>query len=71
MQKDSFLSKINGRDVYESAVDGDLYALDTQNGRFKRVNPKAGRHEGAFRIYDLRAIEGCIDESGGHDLRVK
>ncbi|MGA7509971.1 MAG: VENN motif pre-toxin domain-containing protein, partial [Erwinia billingiae] len=40
--KDSKLTKMNNRDVYRG-TDGNLYALDTQHGRFEVVTPP-GKH---------------------------
>ena len=68
MTKDNKLSRINGRDVYK-AKDGNLYALDTQHGRFEVINPKSGRHLGEV-DFDFMQIKRP-DTSGGHDLRVK
>jgi filamentous hemagglutinin len=69
-EKDSRLSKLNDRDVYKSA-DGTLYSLDTQHGRWEKVNPKTGAHEGEFRLVDGKFVEGSIDNKGLHDLKVK
>lgn len=44
MVKDNRLTKLNNRDVYRG-VDGNLYALDTQHGRFEAVSLK-GKHLG-------------------------
>ena len=44
--KESKLSKINGRDVYRDPDTGNLYAVDTQHGRFEMVNGKNGKHMG-------------------------
>ncbi|WP_173361606.1 hemagglutinin repeat-containing protein [Pectobacterium atrosepticum] len=67
--KDNKLTKMNNRDVYRSS-DGNLYALDTQHGRFELVNAKNGKHQGEVDM-GLKFIEGSKDTSGGHDLKVK
>ena len=67
--KDNKLTKMNNRDVYRSS-DGNLYALDTQHGRFEQVNPKTGKHQGEVDM-GMKFIEGSKDISGGHDLKVK
>lgn len=69
MVKDSQLTKKNGgRDVYRGQ-DGNLYALDTQHGRFEVVSPK-GKHLGEV-DFSMQKIPNSIDKSGGHDLKVK
>ncbi len=70
LQKDSRLSRMNNRDVYISP-DGAVYSLDTQHGRFEKINPRTGRHEGEVRLYDLEPVPGKVDRSGGHNLRVR
>jgi len=67
--KDNKLTKMNNRDVYRGC-DGNLYALDTQHGRFEQVNPKTGKHKGEVDM-GMKFIEGSKDTSGGHDLKVK
>jgi filamentous hemagglutinin len=67
--KDNKLTKMNNRDVYRGS-DGNLYALDTQHGRFELVNAKNGKHQGEVDM-GLKFIEGSKDTSGGHDLKVK
>lgn len=67
--KDNKLTKMNNRDVYKGS-DGNLYALDTQHGRFELVNAKNGKHQGEVDM-GLKFIEGSKDTSGGHDLKVK
>ena len=66
--KDNRLTKLNNRDVYRGD-DGYLYAVDTQHGLFERVNAKNGKHLGEF-DFDL-SPKGKVDNSGGHDLKVK
>ncbi|SDJ56607.1 colicin E3/pyocin S6 family cytotoxin, partial [Pseudomonas abietaniphila] len=68
MLKDSKLSKLNGRDVY-LGKDGNLYALDSQHGRFEIVNAKNGKHLGEvdFGMNQTKSADG----SGRHDLEVK
>lgn len=69
MVKDNQLTKKNGgRDVYRGQ-DGNLYALDTQHGRFEVVSPK-GKHLGEV-DFSMQKIPNSIDKSGGHDLKVK
>ncbi|HEM6741957.1 TPA: hypothetical protein U2I27_002196 [Citrobacter farmeri] len=68
MVKDNRLTKLNNRDVYRG-VDGNLYALDTQHGRFEAVSPK-GKHLGEV-DFSMQKIPNSIDKSGGHDLKVK
>ncbi|WP_155520453.1 colicin E3/pyocin S6 family cytotoxin [Pseudomonas amygdali] len=65
---DGKLSKLNGRDVYKGQ-DGNLYALDTQHGRFEVVSSKNGKHmdEVDFNLQKTKPS----DKSGGHDLRLK
>ncbi|QNH06399.1 hemagglutinin repeat-containing protein [Pseudomonas sp. B11D7D] len=69
LEKDSRLTKLNNRDVYRG-VDGFLYAVDTQHGRFEKVDPKKGRHLGEVDM-NLTPIKDSLDTSGGHDLRIK
>ena len=69
MVKDNQLTKKNGgRDVYRGQ-DGNLYALDTQHGRFEVVSPK-GKHLGEV-DFSMQKIPNSVDKSGGHDLKVK
>ncbi|MBP0589786.1 hypothetical protein J8I87_08660 [Paraburkholderia sp. LEh10] len=68
-QKDSQLSRINGRDVYR-ADDGTLYAVDTQHGRFEQVNAKTGEHMGEVSMMGLQPTKPA-DASGRHDLKLK
>ena len=68
MVKDNKLTKLNNRDVYRGA-DGNLYALDTQHGRFEVVSSK-GKHLGEV-DFSMQKIPNSIDKSGGHDLKVK
>lgn len=69
MVKDNRLTKMNnGRDVYRGS-DGNLYALDTQHGRFEVVSSK-GKHLGEV-DFSFQKIPDSIDKSGGHDLKVK
>ena len=70
LQKDSRLSRMNSRDVYVSP-DGAVYSLDTQHGRFEKINSRTGQHEGEVRLYDLEPVPGSVDRSGGHNLRVR
>ena len=68
MVKDNQLTKKNGgRDVYRGQ-DGNLYALDTQHGRFEVVSPK-GKHLGEVDF--SMQVRKPADLSGGHNLKVK
>jgi filamentous hemagglutinin len=67
MVKDNQLTKNNGRDVYRGQ-DGNLYALDTQHGRFEVVSPK-GKHLGEVDF--SMQVRKPADTSGGHNLKVK
>lgn len=67
--KDRKLTKLNGRDVYDGK-DGYLYAIDTQHGRFERVNAKSGKHVEEVKM-NMSPVDGSKDSSGGHDLRIK
>ncbi|MHA6310956.1 VENN motif pre-toxin domain-containing protein [Pantoea sp. S-LA4] len=66
--KDSKLTKMNNRDVYRGA-DGNLYALDTQHGRFEVVTPQ-GKHVMEVN-FAMKEIPDSKDKSGGHNLRIK
>ncbi|CAB3810597.1 hypothetical protein LMG28688_07271 [Paraburkholderia caffeinitolerans] len=68
-QKDSQLSRINGRDVYRTD-DGTLYAVDSQHGRFEQINAKTGEHMGEVSMIGLQPTKPA-DTSGRHDLRLK
>ncbi|NDJ57633.1 hypothetical protein GWD52_11640 [Enterobacteriaceae bacterium 4M9] len=68
MVKDNRLTKLNNRDVYRG-TDGNLYALDSQHGRFEKVTPQ-GKHITEVN-FALKDIPDSKDKSGGHDLRVK
>ncbi|OWF69242.1 adhesin [Yersinia frederiksenii] len=68
MVKDNKLTKLNNRDVYRGA-DGNLYALDTQHGRFEVVDPQNGKHLGEVNFG--MAQTKPADKSGKHDLKVK
>ncbi|WP_148250937.1 hemagglutinin repeat-containing protein [Raoultella terrigena] len=67
MVKDNKLTKLNNRDVYRGA-DGNLYALDTQHGRFEVVSSK-GKHLGEVDF--SMQVRKPADPSGGHNLKVK
>nr|WP_246593526.1 colicin E3/pyocin S6 family cytotoxin [Photorhabdus akhurstii] len=56
-----------GRDVYKGK-DGNLYALDTQHGRFEVVSPK-GKHLGEVDF--SMQMRKSADTSGSHNLKVK
>ncbi len=62
------LKKKTGRDVYEGG-DGHYYSVDTEKGRFEKINPKTGKHLGE---YDLDLNQTAPpDPTGRHDLRLK
>lgn len=69
-KKDSKLSKLNNRDVYKDK-NGNIYSLDTQHGRWESINSKNGRHQGEVTLHSLTPVDGTIDSSGKHDLKVK
>ncbi|MBD8454121.1 hypothetical protein [Serratia rubidaea] len=66
--KDNKLTKMNNRDVYRG-MDGNLYALDTQHGRFEVVTSQ-GKHVMEVN-FAMKEIPDSKDKSGGHNLRVK
>ncbi len=68
MIKDNKLTKLNNRDVYRG-LDGNLYALDTQHGRFEVVTSE-GKHLGEV-DFSMQKIPNTIDKSGRHNLKVK
>lgn len=67
--KDNKLSKINNRDIYQDPNTGELYAVDTQHGRFEKINSKNGKHLGEVDI-DFNPTKPA-DKSGGHDIKIK
>lgn len=67
--KDNKLSKLNGRDVYRNPQTGEMFALDTQHGRFEVINPKNGKHMGEVN-FDFNTTKPA-DTSGGHNIKVK
>jgi len=68
MIKDNQLTKKNGgRDVYRGQ-DGNLYALDTQHGRFEVVSPK-GKHLGEVDF--SMQVRKPAAPSRGHNMKVK
>lgn len=66
-EKSNKLSKLNKRDVYVDSKTKNLYALDTQHGRFEVLN-KNGKHQGEV-DFNLNSTKPA-DKSGGHDLRM-
>lgn len=64
-EKNSKLSKLNKRDVYVDSKTKNLYAVDTQHGRFEVLNKK-GKHQGEV-DFNLNSTKPA-DKSGGHDL---
>ena len=66
--KDSRLSRLNGRDVYKDPKTGNLYAVDSQHGRFEMTN-KRGRHIDEVNIEGVPQNKTYKDKS--HDLKVK
>nr|WP_257150707.1 colicin E3/pyocin S6 family cytotoxin [Bacillus toyonensis] len=65
-KKDSKLSRVNKRDVYVDSKSNNLYALDTQHGRFEVLNKK-GKHQGEV-DFNLNSTKPA-DKSGGYDLK--
>jgi Cytotoxic len=65
--KDSKLSQLNGRDVYKDS-NGNLYALDTQHGRWETATSK-GVHQGEVNLFTFKTTKPA-DTTGGHNLRV-
>ncbi|WP_244640678.1 RHS repeat-associated core domain-containing protein [Pseudomonas fluorescens] len=58
----------NGRTVY---TDGKYYySLDTQHGRFEKIDMKKGKHLGEVDM-NTSPIPNSLDPSGKHDLRVR
>ncbi|MCG3650908.1 filamentous hemagglutinin N-terminal domain-containing protein [Aliarcobacter butzleri] len=69
--KDNKLSSLNNRDVYVDK-NGIIFSLDTQHGEWERINPKNGKHEGSFELFDITKTTGkAVDNSGQHNLKVK
>ncbi|MDI6534434.1 S-layer homology domain-containing protein [Bacillus mycoides] len=66
-EKNNKLSKLNKRDVYVDSKTKNLYAVDTQHGRFEVLN-KNGKHQGEV-DFNLNSTKPA-DKSGGHDLRM-
>ncbi|WP_053446197.1 colicin E3/pyocin S6 family cytotoxin [Bacillus toyonensis] len=66
-KKDSKMSRVNKRDVYVDSKSNNLYALDTQHGRFEVLNKK-GKHQGEV-DFNLNSTKPA-DKSGGHDLKL-
>ncbi|MGX7632625.1 S-layer homology domain-containing protein [Bacillus thuringiensis] len=64
-EKNNKLSKLNKRDVYVDSKTKNLYAVDTQHGRFEVLNKK-GKHQGEV-DFNLNSTKPA-DKSGGHDL---
>ncbi|GAA0086258.1 hypothetical protein UT300007_26970 [Clostridium sp. CTA-7] len=44
--KDNKLTQINNRTVYRNPNTVEIFAVDTQHGRFESLNPKNGKHLG-------------------------
>ena len=63
------IEKLNkGRTVY---TDGKhYYSLDTQHGRFEKIEMKKGKHLGEVDM-STAPIPNSLDPSGKHDLRVR
>ena len=66
--KDNKLSRINGRDVYRDSKTGNLYAVDSQHGRFEMLNAK-GKHQGEVN-FEFEVTKPA-DNSGKHNLKTK
>ncbi len=64
-EKDTKLSKMNGRDVYADP-NGNFHSVDTQHGRFERLNGR-GEHLGEYNIDGVNT-KGP-DTSGRHNIR--
>ncbi|HEX6431318.1 MAG TPA: RHS repeat-associated core domain-containing protein [Niastella sp.] len=64
-EKDSRITRLNGRDVYKDAG-GNLYAADTQHGRIE-YNDKRGKHLGEYDIDGVK--QKSADTKGRHDLK--
>jgi hypothetical protein len=64
-EKDSKISKINGRDVYKDSS-GNLYSVDTQHGRIEYLD-KRGTHLGEYDIDGKKTKPA--DTSGTHNLK--
>lgn len=67
-KKENGLTEMNKRIIYKDPSTGGYWAFDTQHGRFEKLDKK-GRHQGEYDI-DLKFIEGSIDDSGGHDIKL-
>jgi hypothetical protein len=68
LQRQAQFSERNGRDVYVDPATGELFAVDTQHGRFEHCDPR-GTHLGELN-FDFRGTKNA-DPSGGHDLFVR
>ena len=68
LTKDSRLSRKTGREVLKNEK-GEVFSVDTQHGRFEKINPKTGRHEGEYN-FDMVQTKPA-DKSGKHDLDLK
>jgi hypothetical protein len=68
--RDRKASKLNdGRVIYYDKSENLYYSLDTQHGRFEVTNAR-GKHQGEVN-FELEPIKNSLDESGGHDIRLK
>lgn len=70
LTKNDRISKLNNRDVYSDSK-GFLYSLDTQHGRWEKIDGKTGKHISEVYLHDLATVPNSYDKSGGHDLKVK
>jgi len=66
-RKDNRISVLNQRTVFVDPATGNLFSVDTENGRFEKCNPR-GEHieEVDFNLKNTKPR----DETGGHDLRI-
>lgn len=65
----SIESKNKGRTIYYDSKNDVYYSLDTQHGRFEKLNSK-GQHLGEVDM-DLNYQEGKLDSSRGHNIKIK
>lgn len=61
---------MNNREVYSDS-NGYLYSLDTQHGRWEKIDGKTGKHIGEVYLHDLKSVPNSYDQSGKHNLKVK
>jgi RHS repeat-associated protein len=66
-QKNSKLSKKNGRDIYTSTDGSTHYSLDTQHGEFEVLDSR-GKHQGSIRFDGTKG--NPADISGKHNIKI-